>query len=50
MKTLNQETQFDNLKDFVLTDIEMNRVRGGDGEGDPGNKGTVTPPITEPEI
>ena len=48
MKTLNQETQFDNLKDFVITDIEMNRVRGGDG--DSGDKGTVTPPITQPEV
>ena len=49
MKTLNQETQFDNFNEFVLSDTEMNHVYGG-GDGDPGDRGTVTPPITQPEI
>ena len=46
MKNLNQETSFENFNQFLLSDNEMISVRGGD---DP-DKGTVTPPITDPEI
>ncbi|MFO7853163.1 MAG: hypothetical protein ACQERS_02460 [Bacteroidota bacterium] len=46
MKTLNQEN-FENFKDFLLSDEEMILVRGGDDDGD---RGMTVPPITEPEI
>jgi hypothetical protein len=46
MRTFDEST-FENFNEFLLTDEEMNEVRGGDpGDG----KGTTTPPITEPEI
>lgn len=49
MKNLNQETKFENFQNFLLSDNEMLKVRGGDG--DPIEKGTVIPPVTaDPEI
>lgn len=49
MKSLNQETKFDLFNEFILSNEEMINVRGGDG--DPrDDKGTVTPPVTIPEI
>lgn len=47
MKNLNQESKFDLFNEFVLSTEEMINVRGGDGADD---KGTVTPPVTVPEI
>lgn len=47
MKTLNQSTKFDLFNEFVLSNEEMINVRGGDADPE---KGTVLPPITEPEI
>ena len=46
MKTIN-ESLLENFNEFLLSDEEMNKVRGGD-PGD--NKGTTTPPVTEPEL
>lgn len=46
MKTMNQVTNFDLFSEFVLSNEEMINVRGG---GDP-EKGSVIPPITDPEI
>lgn len=48
MKNLNQEIKFENFNAFLLADEEMINVRGGDG--DDGNKGTTTPPVTDPEL
>jgi hypothetical protein len=49
MKNLNQEIKFENFNEFLLADEEMINVRGGDGDrGD--NKGTVIPPVVDPEL
>ena len=47
MKNLNQEIKFETFNNFLLADEEMINVRGGDGDD---GKGTVTPPVTDPEI
>jgi len=47
MKTLNQE-KLEKFNEFLLSDEEMLKVRGGEGEG--GEKQMEVPPITEPEI
>lgn len=48
MKNLNQPINFENFNDFLLSDNEMLFVRGGDPGDD--DKGTVTPPVSDPEI
>lgn len=50
MKNLNQEIKFENFNEFLLADEEMINVRGGDGETDTGERGTVTPPVVDPEL
>lgn len=49
MKNLNQEIKFENFNEFLLADEELINVRGGDGN-EAGEKGTVTPPVVDPEI
>ena len=51
MKSLNQSINFESFKEFALTDSEMIFVRGGDDPpSNPGDRGNVIPPVSDPEL